>query len=94
MISQTETLGGSLQPLDEQCCAGCIGGGAKRPSQGSLTPKRQRDVGGGITRISGAFYQINVAMNFIFGGSNNSITTIQGNDIGTINFKALALASS
>jgi len=47
---------------------------------------------GRFTRISGAFYQINVALSFIVGGNNNTITTIQGNNIDAINFKALGWA--
>lgn len=55
-------------------------------------PGRDRGTMGRFTRISGAFYQINVALSFIVGGNNNTITTIQGNNIDAINFKALGWA--
>jgi hypothetical protein len=44
------------------------------------------------TQISGGFYQINMAFNFIVGGTNNTISTMQGNAIDAINFKVLGLA--
>ena len=89
MVCISDSLSLSLQRMDDGHCELIVGGGPSRSGQGVLASKPARDGGGRITRISGGFYQINLAMNFIFGGNNNTITTIQGNDIGSISFKAL-----
>ena len=89
MVCFSDSLPVMLQRLDDGCSEVIVGGGSSRSGQGALAPKPARDGGGRMTRISGGFYQINLAMNFIFGGNNNTITTIQGNDIGSISFKAL-----
>ena len=79
--------------LNDNCCERISGGGQQRSNSRALTPRRQRNEGNTSTRISGGFYQINIAMAFILGGNNNAITTVQGNSIGTLSFQAVALPS-
>jgi hypothetical protein len=88
-MQQTTTL---FRPLSEASC--------EQLSAGSLARCKQcYDGNGGEQKrsqskrpqIGGSFYQINIAFNFIFGGNNNNIMTMQGNDMGSINFKVLAI---
>lgn len=81
-----------LTHLDAAGCEQVCGG---RRQQGGTPPSRsQREPNalGRWTQISGGFYQINMAFNFIVGGNNNTISTMQGNAIDAINFKVLGLA--
>jgi hypothetical protein len=66
------------------------GGRHSRQDQASDLDKGQRQRGrkNGL-QLGAAFHQINIAYNFIFGGDNNTIITNQGNDIGSISFKAI-----
>jgi len=73
-----------LRPLDATGCEQLSGG--RRQREG-MQPRQGR-----WTQISGGFYQINMAFNFIVGGTNNTISTMQGNAIDAINFKVLGLA--
>lgn len=72
-----------LSPLDATGCEQLSGG--RRQREG-IQPRQGR-----WTQISGGFYQINMAFNFIVGGTNNTISTMQGNAIDAINFKVLGL---
>ena len=76
--------------LNDKTCEAIRGGGHQR----HVTAKPSRSKGTPGARISAGFYQINIAMNFIVGGSGNSITTMQGNDIGSLSFRAIAPAST
>ena len=81
-----------LSPLDATGCEQLSGGRRQRegmqPRQGQGGPNAL----GRWTQISGGFYQINMAFNFIVGGNNNTISTMQGNAIDSINFKVLGLS--
>ena len=74
-----------LSPLDATGCEQLSGG---RRQRGEMQPNAL----GRWTQISGGFYQINMAFNFIVGGNNNTISTMQGNAIDSINFKVLGLS--
>lgn len=80
-----------LKPLDAKGCEQLSGG--RRQRGGVQLSQGQRDPNalGRWTQISGGFYQINMAFNFIVGGTNNTISTMQGNAIDAINFKVLGL---
>lgn len=74
-----------FRPIPPAAAEQVWGGGRRRASTA---------VGGARgARVSGAFYQINMAMNFIFAGNNNVITTIQGNNVDAISFKGIGWLS-
>lgn len=78
-----------LTPLDAVTEAHLRGGARQRAQALPLRAAKNGEAPGRATRISGAFYQINMAFNFIIGGSNNTITNIQGNGIESLSFKVL-----
>jgi len=78
-----------LTPLDAVTEAHLCGGARQRSQALPLRAAKNGEAPGRATRISGAFYQINMAFNFIIGGSNNTITNIQGNGIESLSFKVL-----
>jgi hypothetical protein len=78
-----------LTTLDAATSERLCGGTRQRSQPLPVRSPRNGDAVGRVTKISGAFYQINMAFNFIVGGTNNTITNIQGNGIEAISFKAL-----
>jgi len=81
-----------LTPLDAVTEAQLCGGARQRAQALPLRSAKNGEAPGRATRISGAFYQINMAFNFIIGGTNNTITNIQGNGIESLSFKVLGLS--
>jgi hypothetical protein len=81
-----------LTPLDAVTEAHLCGGARQRSQALPLRAAKNGEAPGRATRISGAFYQINMAFNFIMGGTNNTITNIQGNGIESLSFKVLGLS--
>ena len=81
-----------LIPLDAVTEAQLSGGARQRAQALPLRSAKNGEAPGRATRISGAFYQINMAFNFIMGGTNNTITNIQGNGIESLSFKVLGLS--
>ncbi len=81
-----------LTPLDAVTEAQLCGGARQRAQVLPLRAAKNGEGPGRATRISGAFYQINMAFNFIMGGTNNTITNIQGNGIESLSFKVLGLS--
>jgi hypothetical protein len=81
-----------LTPLDAVTEAQLSGGARQRAQALPLRSAKNGEAPGRATRISGAFYQINMAFNFIMGGTNNTITNIQGNGIESLSFKVLGLS--
>jgi hypothetical protein len=81
-----------LTPLDAVTEAHLCGGRRQRSQALPLRAAKNGEAPGRATRISGAFYQINMAFNFIIGGTNNTITNIQGNGIESLSFKVLGLS--
>lgn len=59
-----------------------IRGGARRRNSPVANPGRGVPVKTARSPlVSAAMYQINIAFNFILGGNNNSISTVQGNGV-------------
>ena len=81
-----------LIPLDAVTEAHLCGGARQRAQVLPHRAARNGEAPGRAVKISGAFYQINMAFNFIMGGSNNTITNIQGNGIDSLSFKVLGLS--
>ncbi|WP_398335069.1 hypothetical protein [Vulcanococcus sp.] len=81
-----------LIPLDAVTEAHLCGGARQRAQVLPHRAARNGEAPGRAVKISGAFYQINIAFNFIMGGSNNTITNIQGNGIDSLSFKVLGLS--
>jgi hypothetical protein len=78
--------------LDAVTEAHLCGGARQRAQVLPHRAARNGEAPGRVVKISGAFYQINMAFNFIMGGSNNTITNIQGNGIDSLSFKVLGLS--
>jgi hypothetical protein len=81
-----------LIPLDAVTEAQLSGGARQRAQVLPHRAARNGEAPGRAVKISGAFYQINMAFNFIMGGSSNTITNIQGNGIESLSFKVLGLS--
>jgi hypothetical protein len=81
-----------LTPLDAVTEAHLCGGARQRSQALPLRAAKNGEAPGRATRISGACYQINMAFKFIMGGTNNTITNIQGNGIESLSFKVLGLS--
>jgi hypothetical protein len=81
-----------LTPLDAVTEAQLCGGARQRAQVLPHRAARNGEAPGRATRVAGAFYQINMAFNFIMGGTNNTITNIQGNGIESLSFKVLGLS--
>ena len=81
-----------LIPLDAVTEAHLCGGARQRAQVLPHRAARNGEAPGRAVKISGAFYQINMAFNFIMGGSSNTITNIQGNGIESLSFKVLGLS--
>ena len=81
-----------LTPLDAVTEAHLCGGARQRTQGLPLRAPTNGDAVGRVTKVGAAFYQINMAFNFIMGGSNNTITNIQGNGIESLSFKVLGLS--
>ena len=75
--------------LDPEAAAS-IQGGARRGNPSRVSPDGVGRVRPGrVPMVSAAMYQINIAFNFILGGNNNSISTVQGNGIEGMQILAL-----
>lgn len=74
----------------DPAAAASIQGGARRGNPSLTTPDGVgRPRPGRVPMVSAAMYQINIAFNFILGGNNNSISTVQGNGIEGMRILAL-----
>lgn len=88
-LAQHDVALSSLALIDGSVAEQISGGQADQPSPDALTETSARRPRRRARRVEANFYQINIVFNFIFGGSNNSIVTMQGNEMGMITFKAL-----